>query len=107
MGRAREVYRRHAEAAGWMCHVLSFGCFCVCVLFVFGIRVKLYQTLHSSQVVLAGKNIPADSGDIRDASQIPGLGRSLGERVFSCLENPVDTAAWWLQSIGWPRVRHN
>ena len=26
---------------------------------------------------------------------------------YSCLENPMDGGAWWLQSVGWLRVRHN
>ena len=32
----------------------------------------------ASQVVLVVKNLPANAGDIRDASSIPGLGTSLG-----------------------------
>jgi len=31
-----------------------------------------------SQMVLAVKNPPANAGDLRDASSIPGLGRSPG-----------------------------
>ena len=39
------------------------------------------------------KNLPANAGDSRDTSLIPGLGRSLGGRhgnplQYSCLENP-------------------
>ena len=45
------------------------------------------------------KNPPADSGDIRDMSLIPGSGRSLGGEHgnplhYSCLENPMDRGAW-------------
>ena len=45
------------------------------------------------------KNLPANAGDIRDASSIPGLGRTPGEEngnplQYSCLENPMDRAAW-------------
>ena len=41
------------------------------------------------------KNLPANAGDIRDVSLIPGLGRSPGGRngntlQYSCLENPTD-----------------
>ena len=41
----------------------------------------------------------ANAGDVRDASSIPGLGRSPGEGngtrlQYSCLENPVDRGAW-------------
>ena len=46
------------------------------------------------------KNLPATVGDERDIGSIPGLGRS--PRVesgnpfqYSCLENPMDTGAWW------------
>ena len=46
---------------------------------------------------LAIKNPPANAGD---ASSIPGLGRSPGERngnpvQYSCLGNPMDRGGWW------------
>ena len=42
------------------------------------------------------KHLPANAGDLRDASLIPGLGRSPegghgSPLQDSCLENPVDT----------------
>ena len=45
------------------------------------------------------KNPSTNAGDIRDTGLIPGLGRSLGgghghPLQYSCLENPVDRAAW-------------
>ena len=45
------------------------------------------------------KNLPTTTGDIRDASSIPGLGRSPGggngnPLQYSYLENPVDRGAW-------------
>ena len=51
------------------------------------------------QVVLVVKNLPANAGDFRDMSSIPGSGRSLGRRngnplQYSCLENPMDRVAW-------------
>ena len=51
------------------------------------------------------KNPPANAGDSRDKGLIPGSGRSPGERndnplQYSCLKNPVDRGAWWLQSMG-------
>ena len=54
----------------------------------------------ASQVALVVKNPPANAGDVRDASSIPGLGRSAGEEhsnplQYSCLENPMDRGAWW------------
>ena len=45
------------------------------------------------------KNLPANAGDTKDMSLIPGLGRSPGEGngnplQYSCLENPMDRGAW-------------
>ena len=45
------------------------------------------------------KNPPANAGDIRDLSSIPGSGRSPGEGhgnplQYSCLENLMDRGAW-------------
>ena len=45
------------------------------------------------------KNLPTNTGDIRDASSIPGLGRSPGggngnPLQYSYLENPMDRGAW-------------
>ena len=46
------------------------------------------------------KNLPANEGDTRDTSLIPGSGRCLGEGngtplQYSCLENPMKRGAWW------------
>ena len=54
------------------------------------------------------KNLPANAGDI---GSIPGLGRFPGVGngnlfQYSCLENPKDRGAWWVQSMGTRRVRH-
>ena len=54
----------------------------------------------ASQVALVVKNPPANAGDIRDVSLIPRLGRFPGgghgnPLQYSCLENPMDRAAWW------------
>ena len=43
------------------------------------------------------KNPPADAGD---TGSVPGPGRSPAEGngnplQYSCLENPMDTGAWW------------
>ena len=53
----------------------------------------------ASQVVPVVKNLPANAGDIKDVSCIPGLGRSPGgghgnPLQSSCLENPMDRGAW-------------
>ena len=60
---------------------------------------------RASQVELVVKNPPANAGDIRDMSSIPGWGRYPGEGngnplQYSCLENSMDRGAWWLQSMG-------
>ena len=46
------------------------------------------------------KNPPANAGDARDKSSIPGSGRSPGEGngnplQYSCLGNPVDRGGCW------------
>ena len=51
-------------------------------------------------MALAVKNLPANAGDVRDSSSIPGSGGSPGGRhgnpfQYSCLENPIDREAWW------------
>ena len=53
----------------------------------------------ASQVVLVVKNLPANTGDLRDVGSVPGLGRSPGERngnprQYSCLENPMGRGPW-------------
>ena len=62
-------------------------------------RSTLHCTGQASQVALVIKNLPANAGDIRDVSLIPGLGRSPGEGHgnpldYSCLENPMNRGAW-------------
>ena len=51
----------------------------------------------ASQMALVVKNPPANAGNM---CLIPGLGRSPGEGhgnplQYSCLENPMDSGAWW------------
>ena len=55
--------------------------------------------LGASQMVLVVRNPLANSGDIRDMSSIPGLGRSPGGGhgnpfQYSWLENFMDRGAW-------------
>ena len=62
----------------------------------------LSTDVEASQVVLMLKNLPANAGDVRDASSVPGSGRSLGRGhgyllQYSCLENPMEPGG--LQSI--------
>ena len=58
------------------------------------------------------KNLPANAGDIRDESLIPGLGKSPGgghgnSLQYSCLENLKDREPGRVQSIGLQKVGHN
>ena len=46
------------------------------------------------------KTLPANAGDAGDLGLIPGSGRFPGEGndnllQHSCLENPMDSEAWW------------
>ena len=59
-----------------------------------------YTYIQASQVVLVVKNPPPNAGYIRDASLIPGSGRSPGRKhdnpfQYFCLENPKDRGARW------------
>ena len=62
----------------------------------------LYNSLvykRASHVALVVKNLPANAGDVKDVDLIPGSGRSPAgghgnPRQYSCLENPMDRAAW-------------
>ena len=52
-------------------------------------------------MALVVKNLPANTGDVRDTGLISGLGRSPGGRRgsplhYSCLEKPMDRGAWWI-----------
>ena len=59
-----------------------------------------------------GSDGKASAYNVGDPGLIPGLGRSSGEGngnpfQYSCLENPMDRGAWWVQSLGLQRVRHD
>ena len=50
--------------------------------------------VEGALAALVVKNLPADAGDLRDTSSIPGSGRSLGAGPgnpvqYSCPENPM------------------
>ena len=50
-------------------------------------------------MALVVKNLPAEAGDMRPGFD-PRVGRSLGggrgnPLQYSCLENPMDSGAWW------------
>ena len=62
-------------------------------------------------MALAVKNPPANAGDVRDESSIPGSGRSPGgghgnPLQYSCLENPMTEESGRLQSMGSQRAGH-
>ena len=57
------------------------------------VTITLVASVWASQVVLVVKNLPANTGDLRDTGSIPGSGRSPGGGYgnplqYSCLENP-------------------
>ena len=61
----------------------------------FGLGCLFDLYVHSMGFPLV-KNMPANSGDIRDVGLIPGLGRSPlhgNPLQYSCMENAVDRGA--------------
>ena len=58
------------------------------------------------------KNPPANTGDTRDLSSIPGLGTYPGEGTgnplkYSRLENSMDRGVWWATVHGVERAGHD
>ena len=54
---------------------------------------------EASQMLLAVKNPPANAGDVRNSSSIPGSGKSPGvgnsnPLQYSCLWDSMDRGAW-------------
>ena len=71
----------------------------LCRLSTEWVLTGLSKDVEASQVVLILKNPPANTGDVRDSSSVPGSGRSLGRGhgcllQYSCLENPMDRGTW-------------
>ena len=61
-----------------------------------GYKVMLFIT----KVFLGGPEVKASACNARDLGLIPGSRRYSGEGngnplQYSCLENPMDTGAWW------------
>ena len=59
---------------------------------------RLFENILFFKMALAVKNLPANTGDIRDSGSIPELERSPGggngsPRQYSCLENPMGRGA--------------
>ena len=80
--------------------------------------ILIYKEYEASQVVLVEKNLPANSGYIRDGGLIPGLGRSPGggDSLEENMASHSSVLAWripWteepggLPSIGLQRVGHD
>ena len=80
---------------------------------IFGkISVLALCPSFASQMGLVVKNPPANAGDVRDVSLIPGSGRYPGgghgnPLQCSYLENPMDRGAWWATVHRVDRVGHN
>ena len=61
-------------------------------------------------MALVVKISPANAGDIRHVSSVPGSGRSPGgghgnPLQYSCLENPMERGAWWATAHRVPKTR--
>jgi len=71
--------------------------------------IYIYIYIYTKQDGSDGKESVCNAGD---RASIPGLERSPGEGngnplQYSCLENSMYSGAWWAQSMGSQRVRHN
>ena len=72
-------------------HVCVCVCVCVCIHII-------YTCSFPGGTMV--KNPPANAGDTKDTSLIPGSGRFPGEGhgnplQYSFMENPMDRGAWW------------
>ena len=92
------LLQRHPRLCLCLCLPRVLFPLCVCISYqdMGHVRAALGPHLGASQVV---KNPPANAGDLRDDSSIPGSGRSPeggnGNLLqYSCLENPMDRGAW-------------
>ena len=68
--------------------------------------------MWGSQMALVVKNPPANTGEVRDAGSVPGLGRSPGEGhgnplQYFYLENPHGERSLAGFRLGSQRVRHD
>ena len=71
--------------------------------------VKTTSNCNTSPLVAQRVKNVCNAGD---SSLIPGTERSPGEGNgnplhYSCLENPMDSGAWWVTVDGLQRVRHD
>ena len=66
---------------------------------------ELRRNGASRVVLVVKKNPPANAGGLREVGSVPGWGRAPGggngtSPQYSCLENPMDSGAWWATVIG-------
>ena len=71
-----------------------------------------YYALWASKEVIVVKNLPANTGAIRDVGSVPRLGRTPGRGPgnplqYSCWRIPWTEEPGGLQSIGLQRVKHD
>ena len=81
-------------------------------LVINNLPTKKSPDLHSFPGGSVVKNPLANAGDTGNTGSISGLGRSPGggngnPLQYSYLDNPADGGAWWAQSMGLQRVRHD
>ena len=80
------------------------------LLFLF-LMVSLHRCLRASQVVLVVKNPPANAENVgilvRSLGRQDALEDGMATHSSILLENPMDRGAWWVQSMGSQRIRHN
>ena len=76
------------------------------------IAYTIIYKIWASQVELVIEILLANAEDRRDASSIPGSGRSPGGEhgsplQYFSMENPMDRGAWWAIVMDLQRVRHD
>ena len=72
--------------------------------------MPLYARPHpqNAQVTLEVRNLPANTGDVRDVGSTSGLGGCPGggrgnPLQFSCLENPMERGVWQATAHGYAK----
>ena len=83
-------------------------CICFCLRLFDYFKTSIYIPVaeaQASQVVLVGKNPPANGGATGATGSVPGSGRSPGvgggnQLRCSCLEHSMDRGAWGVTTHG-------
>ena len=78
-------------------------------IFDFKYNMKPLCNMKSFRGGSDDKESACNAGDpslIPESERYPGEGNG-NPLQYSCLENFIDRGAWWLQSMGSQRVRHN